>query len=120
MESGFSQAGKPIALEKQRASAVRPHVNETAKLLQPLNQEKSGDFENGGNIEEPEATWDGEGDPVEQMEEKYQELKNKMEEYFDDENGKNCKETPMVKSQSQPTKEEYERHQTTHTPYAAW
>ena len=47
---------------------------------------------------------------MEEMNEKHEDLKRKMEEFFDDDHGKNVRAPPMVKSPMQPTKTEYERH----------
>ena len=62
----------------------------------------------------------GDKETMEELNGKYEDLKKKMEEFFDDDNARDYRTPPMVKSHVQPTREEYERHQTTHTPYAAW
>ena len=62
----------------------------------------------------------GDEDQVEKLNSKYSQLKDRVEEYFDDENGRHYKAPPMVKSPTQPSREEFERHQITHTPYASW
>lgn len=44
----------------------------------------------------------------------------KVEEYFDDSNGKVKREVPTIKAPHKPTKEDWEKHQATHTPYEPW
>ena len=39
---------------------------------------------------------------------------------FDDEHGMQYRDPPMAKPPPMPTKEQFERHQTTHTPFAPW
>ena len=113
-------AGPPIANREQRERSVRPRESDAIRVLQPLKEGEDGDLE----IEEEEQQmeeWNG-GDKVgmEEMNSRYQQLKDQMEEFFDDDNAKNQKSPPMIRSPTQPTKEEYEKHQTTHAPYVAW
>ena len=54
------------------------------------------------------------------MQRHVEELQQKVARYFEDQNDAEGEENPNVKPPSQPTAEEWERHQTTHTPYAAW
>ena len=74
MASGFSRAGKPAAHEK-------------AEFLQPLNGEEFGDLEIEGEHGEGDGVGKGDEETMEKMNEKYENLKNKMEEFFDDDNG---------------------------------
>ena len=80
----------------------------------------SGDLEDEERNEECEETGGDEQDELEKLNEKNQQLKDQMEEYFDDGHGEPQKVPPMLKTPPQPTREEFERHQTTHTPYAPW
>ena len=92
-------------------------------------KEAFGDFEGGtqegddsmfylDNLDEDEGG--GEQDDVERLDQKNQKLKDQVEEYFDDENGNAYRQPPIAKAPPQPTREELERHQTTHTPYVPW
>ena len=54
------------------------------------------------------------------MAKKCEELETRLAEQFEDKEGEGRDAPPMVRAPSKPTKEEWERHQTTHTPYAAW
>ena len=116
MESGFSLAGSSIADRHQRARTVRPNEENTHRLLQPISDEMLGDLEG----DKGKSGDGGEQESMEQLDQKYQQLKNKIEEYFDDEHGKEYKQPPVVKTPPQPTREEFERHQATHTPCAPW
>ena len=51
---------------------------------------------------------------------KYEELKTKVEQYFDDNNLQSRSKVPVVSVPPKPTKEEWLQHQATHTPYAPW
>ena len=57
---------------------------------------------------------------LEDIADKYEELKTKVEQYFDDSSGQVKKRVPIVKVPDKPTKDVWLRHQATHTPYAAW
>ena len=52
--------------------------------------------------------------------EKIEELETKVTEQFEDEAGQQRGGPPIIKAPAKPTKEEWERHQTTHTPFAPW
>ena len=120
MEPGFYRAGKSIVSRKQREIAVRPQDDEPTQFLQPFDEGESGDLEAGGEEGGAEPSGEGDNDGMKEMAKKYEDLKSKMEEFFDAENGESSRTPPMVKSPTSPTKAEYERHPTTHTPYAAW
>lgn len=113
-------AGSTIANKKQRARTVRPQEENTWKYLQPISEDVSGDLEDETEGKHEDDCEGGDENPMEKLNSKYQNLKSKVEEYFDDENGKHYRAPPMVKSPPQPTREEFERHQVTHTPYAPW
>ena len=120
MESEFSVAGSTIVMWKQREGTVRPSEDNSSKPLQPITEDVAGDLEveNGEEGEGNEQV--GGKSEMEELNEKYQQLKDKVDEYMDDENGRQCKVPPMVRPPTQPTREEFERHQTTHIPYAPW
>ena len=59
-------------------------------------------------------------DELEEMAEKYEEFKAKVEQYFDDTSGHTKDKAPVVRVLEKPTNEEWLRHQATHTPFAPW
>ena len=113
-------ARKPIADRKQRARTVRFRETNTGSNLHALQGSESGDME-AEQIEERQENGDGgEQEQMEKLDAKYQQLRDKMEEYFEDEHGKQQRVPPMVKVPKSQIREEYERHQVTHTPFAIW
>ena len=58
-------------------------------------------------------------DSWEAMARKFEDLETRLAEQFE-EHGNEDRTPPIVKAPEKPTKEEWARHQTTHTPYAAW
>ena len=120
MGTGFSLAGQPIAQWKQRESSVRPRETKDDQHLQPLHEGESGGPEAESDNENNEAWEGGNEEQIEELDNKYQQLKDKVEEYFDDGNGTNYRTPPMVMTPKTPTRREYELHQITHTPFAPW
>ena len=57
---------------------------------------------------------------MEDLANKYEKLKTKVEQYLDDDNYKSRSKILVVNAQPQPTKEEWLQRQATHTPYAPW
>ena len=115
-------AGSTTIERQQRERSVRPRGGDTHRLLQFVTEAMFVDLEVEQDIDE-EVEYDdagGEQEIVEQLDQKYQQLKNQVEEHFDDENGKACRLPPIVKAPPQPTREEFERHHAIHTPYAPW
>ena len=108
-------AGSTIAARRQRARTVRPKEDATRGLIQPIVKEKSGDPEGDEENDQEEGLEGGGRETIERLEEKYQELKDKVEEQLDDENAQSYRQPPIVKAPQQPIAEEFERHQTTHT-----
>ena len=60
------------------------------------------------------------GTTMEELAEKYEQLRDQMEQYFDDTNPPTKNKIPVVKAPEKPTKEEWMQHQATHTPFAPW
>ena len=56
----------------------------------------------------------------EEMTAKVDDLTKKVAEYMEDDNARGRSPQPMVKTTQQPTKEEHQRHQLTHTPCEPW
>ena len=54
------------------------------------------------------------------MEAKVEELQRKVAEHFEDQNDQQKERTPIIKAPIQPTREQWDIHQITHTPYAPW
>ena len=89
-------------------------------MPQPIADGAAGGGESNHGDEEDQTLKDGDENETIELAKKYEQLKGKVEEYFDDDIGKHYKAPPFVKSLSRPTREEFERHLTTHTPFAAW
>ena len=86
--------------------------------LNPLEGEP-GAIEDGGENEDGEDV--AQTDEYEELAKKYEQLKVQVEQYFDDENSETKKrDVPILKTPEKPIKEQWERHQATHTPYEAW
>ena len=67
------------------------------------------------------VTVDTDARPVwEELQDKAEKLEEKVARYFEDKNDEDGNKPPVVKAPQQPTAEEWERHQVTHTPYAPW
>ena len=58
------------------------------------------------------------GDELEDLANKYEELKAKVEQYFDDDNHKSKSKIHVVSVPPKPTKEQWFQHHAIHTPYA--
>ena len=113
---GFPMTGAILAMQKQRASAVRPTVVDERGLI---------DFVHGGvDVEEPLDTElaDGAAQQAEKSEElaqKYETLEQRVSEEFGEMKEKASDGPPMARKQPPPTGEEWETHRLTHGPYMA-
>ena len=104
----------PIAPQKERANTVSPKMEFAGKYLNPMH-----DHHNETNIED--AVENGnDGKDWETMARKLEELETKLAEQFENIEGAGREDPPIIKAPIGPTQEEWERHQATHTPYAAW
>lgn len=56
----------------------------------------------------------------EELAAKYEELKAQVEQHFETEVRQGRNDVTIVKAPHKPTKEQWERHQASHTPYEAW
>ena len=90
----------------ERAKPVRPRDSVNNNTLQPIIEESDGADED--KEEKQEKEW-------KMVAEKVDEIARRAAEHLDDDNGKETQPPPMVKAPKQPTREEYERHQATHT-----
>ena len=104
-------AGDPsIIHRKERAISVRPQ-DEFAKVnLNPVHAKSNAEE---GKIadkgDEGQIEWDA-------MAKKYEELETRMAEQFEKDQGNKEDGPPIIKVPDKPTKEQWERHQTIHTP----
>ena len=97
---------------KKRAIPVRPDNPMKEQPLLPFTEESGG--------EEAEEEKENSREQWEEVAEKVEDITKIMAEYLDDDNGRGARPPPMVRALIRPTREEYERHQLTHTPYAPW
>ena len=103
---------------KQRARSVCPCDDHKPHNICPVEGEPR-DQTDDGNINEERAPNNTEFD-IEDMADKYEELRQKVEEHIDQENHGRARKVPVVKAPDRPSKAEWERHQATHTPFANW
>ena len=110
-EYGFWPAGATIANKRQGNSSVSPSLEQP---IYPIEGEpgaqQDDEFE-----EAKDENQEHDRDELEEMAEKYEELKAKVEQYFDDTNGRTKVKVPVVQAPEKPTKDEWLRHQATHT-----
>ena len=103
----------------QRASIVRPLKQNSPADIPPMEGELDASEvkETESEAEEESADEDGE---AEGWKERVEELSKRVAQHFEDVHGKDAVSPPGVKAPPQPTQEEWEQHQATHTPYKAW
>ena len=104
----------PIGQETERTNTVTPKTELAEKYLNPMH-----DHHNETNIEDAVENWD-DGKDLEAMAKKFEELETRVAEQFEKDGAAKRDEPPTIKAPSKPIQEEWEKHQTTHTPYAAW
>ena len=109
-------AGGSLTGKKGMAIPVRP--GDPDQALQPITEEFGGMVVGDGKVEETKGEEQNQAWQV--VLEKVHGLTKEVAEYIDDGNARATRLPPMMKAPQQPTREEHERHQTTHTPYAAW
>lgn len=110
------QAGALLTIVKPRGSTVSPRADTSGNEFNPIGRELGVDKED--KEDEVEA-----GSPRQRWrswQKQDEELREKVEEYLDDNNGNTEWKVPTIKAPHQPTKDDWERHQATHTPYALW
>ena len=107
-------AGHPSIVQGTEGNTVRPKTEFAEKYHNPMH-----DHHNENNIEDDVENGKDEND-WETMAKKFEELETKLTEQFEGHDGAGRGDPPMIKAPTKPTKEEWERHQTTHTPYASW
>ena len=108
----------------QRAFCVRPKGEPFEINIAPIQMGES-DLE-AKQKEEDKATVKQtedireESDEWQEMNEKVKDINVRVARHFEDANDNNGWIPPMIRPPLQPTKEEWFRHQFTHTPYAPW
>ena len=100
--------------KKERANTVRPQYELAEAYLNPVHAKpKQDENEEADEGDEGQGQW-------EKMAQQYEELETRVVEQFEDVQRGNENGPPVVKVPNKPTKEEWERHQVTHTPFADW
>lgn len=120
-----SRAGGTLTTKSQKGTAKRQPNGTSSNYLLPVQSENSGgikseddDVEGGGMASEDLRERVGAG--WAELASKVDELQKKMAEQFEDESDQKAHEPPVIRIPSQPTREQWDRRQTTHTPYEAW
>ena len=103
----------------QRASTVRPLKTTTLTSLHPIERESDADKVEDDESEAKEHGADEEGE-ADEWREHVEDLSRRVAQHFEDEHEKCAVSPPLVKAPQQPTKEAWEQHQITHTPYQSW
>ena len=98
---------KPLVSKRKRDGVVRPSNGNEQDIIAPI-EEEFDDFDDGSETAEMEDKWD-------ELANKYEDLEKKVHEYLDDENIANARNFPMIRSPPTMTKEQWARHQITHT-----
>ena len=86
--------------------------------MNPVEHEPGAMEDNGEDAGEEDMAQEEE---YEELAKKYEQFKTQVEQYFDGEHCENRKrEVPVLKAPEKPTKKQWQEHQATHIPYAAW
>ena len=110
-------AGTPIASVKEGVSTVRPHTESQMQPLYPI-EELLGVRE--AEVKGQEGASGEETKKWEELADKYEQLEDKVARYFENEDKHPESGPPIVKTPTAPTKDEYDKHQVTHAPFAPW
>ena len=101
---------------RQKESPVSPSFGRQTYNLYPieggLGVQQSDEQARDEELEEEHG-----GNEMEDLADKYEELKAKVEPYFDDNNYQSKPQIPVARAPNKPSKEEWLQHQATHTPY---
>ena len=117
-------AGEPITGMRQRANTVSPTTMKQEEFIAPVHEEagepekkdeKQKEIVETGDLEDTEKQSDWE-----RVQEQVDDFNVRVTRHFEDNNDNTGWQPPMVKTPAQPTREEWLRHQLTHTPYAPW
>ena len=124
MEYGFCEAGEPLVYESERANVVSPPKGKTDEHMMPVQESESGDPEAeengegcGAECEDDETVNTDTRAVWEKIQEKAEELQEQVAIHFEDQNDRENHEPPIIKAPIHPIRDQWERHQTNHTPY---
>ena len=85
-------------------------------MLAPVDggfgEREEEDHDGPNEREDAEHDW-------EKLADKYDQLEKKVKDYLDDQQDEGVREPPIINAPSNMTKEEWEKHQVTHTPYSS-
>ena len=113
-----------MTVKSQGDLTVRPSECHQEEYMAPIHDEAGGlESEgdgNGGAMEGSDEEVQGKEKEWQQIQSKVEDLNVRVARHFEDQNDNTGWQPPMVASPVQPTKEEWQRHQLTHTSYAAW
>ena len=112
---------QPMYGDESAPGEVKTEEIEQRDDVVPMENKDQDPESEGMNMGDTKEVIDTDTRPVwEKMQDKIEELIGRVAEYFDDNNDKSERKPPIIKAPSQPIAEEFEQHQATHTPYAAW
>ena len=98
----------------QRANTVRPQSRHNESYLKTLHDDVGEvGAEKVSQDKEEQSAW-------KEAKEKIEELETKITEQFEDTSMEKKHESTMLRAPAKPTQEDWNKHQTTHTPFAAW
>ena len=125
MEYWYCVAGELVVCANERANVVRRPKGKIDEHLLQVQGDESGDLEvgedgDGCGAEQDELDADQHGESWSDIAGKVDELHTRMAEHFEDQHDNETKGPPITKAPIQPTREQWERHQITHTPYELW
>ena len=110
----------------QREVIVRPSETRPEQIIAPLgaavgDDEAEADNDDEAVVDDQKEGFNIDTRPVwEKMQDKIEDLNTRVVRHFEDQNDRNNWTPPMVKTPPQPTREEWLKHQLTHTPYEPW
>ena len=99
----------------QRARTVRPIAKEHPTQLAPITEEAGGLA-----IDDREDVVEMDKNKWEELADRYDELVDRVNEQYGEPSEQKQQGPPMITPPREPTKEQWERHQLTHTPYEPW
>ena len=104
-------AGGSLMKTKEREAPVSPRKNNTTNTLAPLDGGLGGRDEAGDEPEQEksdEGAWD-------ELANKYEQLEKQVQGHLEDQSNAGIREPPVVRAPTSMSKEEWDRHQVTHT-----
>ena len=117
-KEGFWLAGGSLVKRGKRVTAVRPNEHNAERALALVGGGFGGLGDYGDEAHEGFENEGGAEDKWEELADKYDQLEKKMKDYLDDQQDVGVREPPVIKAPPKMTKEEWDKHQVTHTPYS--